>query len=297
MAQTADEHYKQFLKYSDEKKVEKALESIQNAVRLDSNNARYYQMLAITLQEMDRRADAYAVYMKAIVKFPEDSDLMHGRGLLMFTLGEFDLAIADYNSALKICKTDTGRFYLISNRASAKIYKRDFQGGYEDLMICYKIDSNNMAVLTNLGAVCDEIGKDDEVMKYLLRAIQLSPKDVGGYANIGFRYQKLGDHRQAIQYYNKVLELSPEEPLGFSNRSYSKLKLGDIKGAMEDIEKAIELYPGNSYAYRNRALIYIEVKDYKKACEDLNAAVRKGFTVSYGDEVINLIQQHCKTTN
>jgi tetratricopeptide (TPR) repeat protein len=88
--------------------------------------------------------------------------------------------------------------------------------------------------------------------------------------------------------------MNPNEPLGYSNRSYSRLKLGDTKGAMKDINKSIELYPSNSYAYRNRALIYIEQEKFDKACEDLQTAIDKGYTLSYGEDVINLQKKHCR---
>ena len=97
-----------------------------------------------------------------------------------------------------------------------------------------------------------------------------------------------------IEYFDKVLEMNPNEPLGYSNRSFNKLKLGDIDGAMTDIEKSIEMYPVNSYAYRIKALIHIEKGEMEKVCENLKIALDKGFTLTFGDEVIKLQEQYCK---
>lgn len=104
----------------------------------------------------------------------------------------------------------------------------------------------------------------------------------------------MGQHEKAIEYFDKVLEFDPEEPLGFSNRSFNKFKLGDLQGAMLDIEKSIKIYPANPYVYRIRALIYIEEGKIELACKDLQEALDKGFTISYGEEVIDLQKKHCK---
>ncbi|HPS83490.1 MAG TPA: hypothetical protein PLA88_04180, partial [Bacteroidales bacterium] len=140
----------------------------------------------------------------------------------------------------------------------------------------------------------DELGKDDDVFKYLFRVIEIDSTFYGAYINIGFKYQLMGSHDKALEYFDKALVYSTDDPLLYSNRSYSRLMTGDLKGAMQDIEKSIKMYPGNSYAYRNRALIYIAMEKSEEACEDIQRALNNGFTEMYGDEVLTLQSKYCK---
>ena len=291
--QTADKYYEESLQKIENKDYQGSLTAIKKAISLDSNNSDYYNALFITLYNLKRYDDAYQVLNKGVSKFPKDAIMYNNRGNFYLQAGEFEESISDFTKAMRFAKNDTAKHIAINNRAAAKMAKRDFEGAYEDLMTVYNYDSTDLGVLTNLGAVCDEVGRGDETLKYLLKAVQIDPKFAGAYANIGFKYQHLGDHKKAIEYYNKVIELDPDEALGYSNRSFSKLKLGDMKGAEEDIAKSLKLYPENSYAYRIRALIYIEKKDHKMACKDLQIALDRGFTVTYGDEVINLMKKYC----
>lgn len=292
-AQTATDYFQKANEANERKDFKSALKSIDQALRLDSLNADYYNGKAIILTELERYQESYDTYSKAIALFPNKSFLLNNRGNLLLSLGEFDASIQDFTHALSIAENDTAKRLCYTNRAAVKTKVRDFFGAYFDLLDAYKLDSTDIAILTNLGSVCDEIGKGEETLKYLLEAVRIDPTFYPAYGNIGFKYQMMGQHEKAIEYFNKVLEMNPDEPLGYSNRSFNKLKLGDLKGAMKDIEKSIKLYPANSYAYRIRALIYIEEKEFNKACLDLQTAIDKGFTVSYGDEVINLQKKYC----
>jgi len=293
-AQTADDYYNeaQTSIYNEDYKT--ALEKIEIAIKLDSSNVDFYDLKAHSLFELQEYQLSYDTYNQAISIFPDKSFLYSNRGNLLLGFQESDLAILDFTAAMELADNDSTKHYSIVNRAAAKLLKRDFDGAYQDLLIAYAFDSTSIATLTNLGAVSDEIGKGDETLKYLLKAIEIDPSYYPAYGNIGFKYQELGQHAKAIEYYNKVLELQPEEPLGYSNRSFNKLKLGDLKGAMTDIQKSIKLYPANPYAYRIRALIWIEDKNIERACADLQTALDKGFTVTYGEEVIELQKKHCK---
>jgi len=293
LGQTAAEYYDKAKLDFDKKSFKTALKKIENAIKIDSSNVDFLVTKAETLYELKQYQESYDTYNHAISIFPKKSFLLNNRGNLLLSFQEFDLAINDFSAAINISESDSAKHIYITNRSAAKLSKRDFNGAYKDLLIAYKFDSTDITTLTNLGAVCDEIGKGEETLKYLLKAVELDPSFYPAYGNIGFKYQELGQHEKAIEYFDKVLQFNPSEALGYSNRSFNKLKLGQIQGAMKDIDKSIKLYPENSYAYRIRALIFLEKNKFDNACKDLQIAIEKGFTLSYGEEVINLQKKHC----
>jgi len=271
-----------------------ALKKATYVIENDVPRADYFYVKARAELYLGNYQDAYDTYSRGIDDLPKSSKLYNDRGTLLYQLQNFDMALADYTKAIELAETDSIKCFIYSNRSTTKMSVRNFEGAYDDLMLAYNLDSTSLGVLTNLGVVCDEIGRGDETLKYLLKAVEIDSEYYGAYANIGFKYQNSGEHEKSVEYYNKVLELRPEEPLGFSNRAYSRMKLGDLKGAMDDVNKSLDIYPENAYAYRNRALIYIEMDKIKKACNDLQAAIDRGFTGMYGEEVEELLAKYCK---
>ncbi|MFT6500341.1 MAG: tetratricopeptide (TPR) repeat protein [Crocinitomicaceae bacterium] len=292
--QTAEEYEVKSNDYFLKNDYKNALKAIDNAIELEMTVDYYHAIRAKCLIGLGEIEESLNAYGRGIILFPKSSQLYDERALLYTRLRMNTEAIADYNKALKYAENDTTKFMIMTNRAAAKMAWRDFEGAYDDLMQSYNFDSTDIAVLVNLGAMCDEVGRGDETLKYLLKAVEIDPTFSAPYANIGYKYQEMGRYDEAIKYYNKVLELDPEEPLGFSNRSYNLYKLGEFKSAMKDINKSIEIYPANSYAYKVRALIHIANKKNKKACEDLDIAIELGYTEQYGDEVQQLINANCQ---
>ncbi|WP_452603317.1 tetratricopeptide repeat protein [Pontimicrobium sp. MEBiC06410] len=292
-SQNAEDYYKKAQFSFESKDYKTALKQIDNAIAIDSSNVDFYFLKGSSYLELGEVLESYKVYSKAINKFPKNAALYNQRSTLLYYSKEYNAALKDISKAIEMEANDTLRNEYLINRGSIKGKKRDFTGSYKDLIKAYKFNPKHLGTLTNLGAVCDEIGKGDETLKYLLEAVAVDSTFYPVYNNIGFKYQEMGDHKKAIKYFNKVLKYNIEDPFAYSNRSYNWLKLGDTEKAMEDINKSIELFSENSYAYRTRALIYIEMKAINKACEDIDTAIKKKFTVTYGDEVEKLKEEYC----
>ncbi len=292
-SQKASELKKQAEELLKQQEYSLALEKISRAILDDSTNFENYIVKAECHLKLSDHQEAYNIYSKAISLNPSQGILYNNRGNLLTTIRYYDEAIADYTIAIELATVDSQKRLELTNRAAAKIMKRDFSGAYDDLITAYKFDSTDIAVLNNLGAVCDDIGRGNETLKYLQKILQQDPNNVGAYANIGFKYQEMGDYKKAIDYYNKLLTIEPNEPLGYSNRSFNKLKLNDLQGALKDINRSLELYPGNAYAYKVRALIYIQNNQFSKACVDIQTALDQDYITTYGNDIIEIQKQHC----
>lgn len=293
-AQDAKNHYDSAIDAINNQQWGKAEKQINSALEKDSTVWFYYDTKCYILQVEGKLQEAYDLYTEALGRFPENADLYNNRGNYLIELHYYNEAVADLSTALMYADNDTLKKLITTNRAAAKSYLRDFEGAYDDLMLAYIYDSTDRATLINLGAICDEIGKGDETLYYLNKAIELDPTDGFVYINVGYKYQVMGEYENAIEYFDKAAELTPDQGLIYSNRSYNKYLLGDFKGAKKDIEKGIELKADNSYAYWVRALLFIEEGKIDKACEDLGTAVRMGYTVSYGDAVEKLQEEYCR---
>ena len=271
-----------------------AIGYLEAILKVDKSNPEYFILLGKSQICLERYREALGTFDHGILSFPDNSAMFNHRGNLYLQFGEFESAVDDFTQAINLAKVDTNLFFFYANRGVSKKMMRDFEGAYQDYLMAYQYDSTEVGLLTNLGGVCDEIGRGDETLKYYFKALEIDSSWYAAYGNIGFKYQEMGQHEEAIKYFNKVLEMNPEEGLGYSNRSYNYYKLNRLEEAMADIEKSMELYPSNSYAYRIRALIYLEKGEKDQACEDIQKALDMGFTITYGEEMLELQKEHCE---
>lgn len=293
ISQTSEELVEQAGDAIDKGELKQALQLVNKAIEIDGKNAYAYSRRGEIYLQMRHLTEAFGDYDKAIRLDPENALMYNCRAIAYYTIQHPDEAIMDYNDAIKYAKNDSLKYMIMSNRGNSKAMMRDFRGAYDDYSAVLAFDSTSIAALTNIAAVCDEIGRGDETIGYLQRVIKLDPMFVGGYGNLGFKYSEMGRYEDAIKMFDKVIELSPEDALGYNNRGYARMMLNDLKGAMKDINYSLKKYPENSYAYRNRALLYLRKGKESLTCEDISKAISLGFTDMYGSEMIELKQKHC----
>ena len=257
------------------------------------NSAQEYIDKVYEQIEKNEYAGAMLILSFAINEMPDSAQLYNERGVLLETFRNFDKAIEDFSIGIEKSKDSKSKSHFLTNRGGAKSRLRDYQSAYDDFVLALELDSTNLHALNNLAAVCDEVNRPMETLKYLEQIISIDSNYVPAYINIGFKYQNMNNHVKAIEYFDMAIKLSPNEALGYSNRSFSKLKLKDLDGAMSDINLSIKLFSSNSYAYKIRALIYLEKNLIEYACNDLSQAEHLGYKEQFGDEVKNLKEKHC----
>jgi len=143
-------------------------------------------------------------------KYPGASsevNLYNSRGYNSFEKGQFDLAIADYNRALKI-------------------------------------DPNDPMVLANRGIAYAAKGDFDKAIADHTKVVELDPKNSKAYHDLGLSYANKGDFDKAIYYFNKTLEINPEainDGQFHNDRAVAYFWKKEYDKCWEDVNKAIEL--------------------------------------------------------
>lgn len=292
-SQTAAEWVKKGDLFLTEKKLPDALNAYNSAWKKDSTLYEIYTGRGLVYAEMKEFEKSFLDFTRATELQPDSALAYHYRANLMLSLLYSDESIIDNTRAIERATNDKMLFGSFLNRGTAKQQKRDFQGAYEDFMRCYTYDTLNIAVINNIGIVLDELGRRDESILYLQKAIRIDSSFMGPYVNIGFQYTLMGKYKESLPYFDKALQLEKDEPVTLNNRGFARYKLNDLEGAMEDISKSIEGYPANSYAFKNRALVYLAMNKGTEACNDLKRAKELQFEKQYGPEVNELLKKHC----
>ena len=116
------------------------------------------------------------------------------------------------------------------------------------------------------------LGKYDEAIAELDRAIGLKPQYADAYNSRGRVYSGKGDYVRALADCDKAVELSPGDMLAHYSRGRTYADKGDYDRAVADYSEVIRIEPDFIAAYRNRAAAYEKLGDKDKAQADRNKA-------------------------
>jgi tetratricopeptide (TPR) repeat protein len=129
----------------------------------------------------------------------------------------------------------------------------------------------------NRAHVLRNLGKEDEALADLKRAVELRPGYGLAWLDISLIYGNRSMHAEAIDAANRAIadaDLPDEQKsMAWNNVGYSNLKLKVLTVAEEAFKKAIEHNPQNAGAHRNLTRTYIYMNDKKRAKEFLDKAI------------------------
>ena len=187
------------------------------------DNALSRNNLGLALFAEGETEEAINHYNRAIRISPTAVPLYYNRGNAYAKLGQYKLAIEDFNNTIRLTST----YYMVS-----KNQKPDYSVVYNDRGIIYgKLNQYQNAI--------DDFNK----------GIDLNPNFFKAYNNRGFAYSKLGQYQHAIEDYSKAIKLQPDYAKAYINRAIVYLSQGEKGLGCYDAQKACEL--GNCIELEN----------------------------------------------
>nr|WP_321357348.1 tetratricopeptide repeat protein [uncultured Draconibacterium sp.] len=181
---------------------------------------------------------AFAEFDKAVKKFPNQSEPYFKRGVVYFIKGEMINAIADITRAIEI-----------------------------DEMEDY---------FTYRGLAYLKLGKNEQVVNDLKRALKLDPRSFTACSYMGVAYVRQGNYNAAIEILERANTLFNEDALTYFYLGLSYFNTENWKKSEDSLTAAINLGIKNSaqnpvYSLRGEARFY--QNNYDEAVKDLQIAV------------------------
>lgn len=158
------------------------------------------------------------------------------RGAAYRMQGELNLAIQDYNQAIKL------------NPKLAQAYN-------------------------NRGVAYDHKGDFDRAIQDFDQAIKLKPTALT-YFNRGNAYLGKAQYDHAIDDYNQAIKLKPDFAAAFDNRCWARAVVGILKPALADCNEALKLVPNNPATLESRGFVFLKMTNFDAAVSDYEAALR-----------------------
>lgn len=205
---------------------EKAVEDFTKSIQMKPDNIEAYFNRALSYQDLGKKIEAMKDASKTIQLDPENTDAYFIRALLKSNMSDRIGAISDYDEILKREKTTKPTIYKMGT------------------------------VYNNKGYCLIELGKLDEALPYINKALEIEPNESYIWSSRGEFYYKKGDYKSCIIDMTKAIEVSNKTVAGDFNtsgwpyylRGLAKIKLGQKQEGCKDLSKAGEF--GTSEAYK-----------------------------------------------
>ena len=194
--------------------------------------------LVATERHKDYARQRIAGLSDAIAKHPTGED--HAmRGEYYIELGEFDKALADFESLISVMPVadaflGRGCFYM---------KKGDLTSAVADFNHAIEMEPTNAMAYSNRGSAYSKLEDMEKAFANYDLAIQHNPNYATAYANRAFGYYKVGRYKEGLADCNRALELKPDVANTYNNRGLCRAAIGDKEGARADFLRALELEP------------------------------------------------------
>jgi tetratricopeptide (TPR) repeat protein len=196
------------------------------------------------------------------------------RGTIWSQKGEYDIAIGDYNEAIRLDPSSESAYCA---RGYAWGNKKDYEHAIADYNEAIRLDPKDAWVYNNRGSAWGNKKDYEHAIADYNEAIRLDPKYASAYHNRGIAWSNKKDYEHAIADYNEAIRLDPKYVLAYYNRGNAWDDKKDYDHAIADYNEAIRLDPKDASPYNGRAWLWAtasdaKFRDGKKAVESATKA-------------------------
>lgn len=175
-----------------------------------------------TVDPFDRLEARIAVREDLLAKLPHNPearssrvDLLYNLGYLYWMGGRADKAAQELAAGLNLTgseRRDPARSALLNGLAILAFEAKDYARADELLREALLSDPENAALLVNLGAVCNALGRNQEAAVLSKRALRNGERDPRIWSSAGYIDIALGKFDDAIARFSTAVDIEPRVP-------------------------------------------------------------------------------------
>ena len=194
-----------------------------------------------TREQVDIWQDHDTLWTNVIKLYPNAGEPRKIRGHYYGKTGRIDLAIADFEAALRNNFQNVSIYEGLGNAYGTQGEVDKAIGMFNEAL---KLDSNNVSVRYNRSIAL--LNKNPQAaitdLNFVIKNSLL--EKAANYGVRGYAYLLTGNYPAAQADYNKAISLDAQDPNHFFNRGQAKQMQGDNAGAIADYQTALKLKPG-----------------------------------------------------
>lgn len=210
-----------------------AIESHQQAVKLDETSPALHVDLGIALAAAKRLPEARKSFSRALELDANYYDAHINLGMLLQEMREGKEALAQLRRAIELRPDDPSGH---NNLGVALGDQEKFQEAiecYEGLLARWP---DYALAWNNMGNALRSAGRSEEAVTALHKALELKPDYTEAHNNLGIIYIGMGRFLDAVRAFDQSLLLRPDYPEAHANRGLIYLLLGEFHRGWADYE-------------------------------------------------------------
>ncbi|MGC8641867.1 MAG: tetratricopeptide repeat protein [Isosphaeraceae bacterium] len=217
-------------------------------------------------------------FNKKIVGDPKDAEAYHARGQIWIEKEQWDKALADIDSALRLApERDADMAVLLRDRGLAWDAKRLFDRAVADLTEAIRLDPGNPGLVLARGRVRARRGRHKEGMADIDWYIRMRPHDPAGYTARGEALQENMESEAALAEFGRALDIDSTYVPALRRRAETWRRRREFARMIDDYAEATRRAPGDVESHRALAWILAtcirpEQRDGPRAVREATAA-------------------------
>ena len=251
---------------------EAAEEAFKEALRLNPDDARAHNDLAVLLEQDGRYEAALKHYQHAVRVRPDFALAQSNLCDLLGRIGDRDAAIVACEAAVAAAPDSATCNYNLAVQLAAA-------GRTESAIRQYRatleLAPEDVRALNNLALLLEEQGSLQEAEALLRQALRLKPGFSLARANLGNLYANQGDVEKGLNLYLEGLELSPDDLELLNGAAYHYAALSKPDEAQQYYEKALRLDSDFDRARVNLLQLCKETQRFGEALHHLAFLLKK----------------------
>jgi tetratricopeptide (TPR) repeat protein len=224
----------------------------------------------LTWQRNSVWKDDFSLWNDAAQKSPNKVRPFNNRGLAYSNRGNYERAIADFLSAIKINPKCAEAYY---NLGLAQSLTKQYDLAIDNYSQAIKIFPNYAAAFNNRGLAYNHKQSYDLAVADFSRALQIRSDFAEAFYNRGLTYCYKKEYDRAIPEFDQALIIKPAYTEAYFNRGLAKIYRKDFRNAVADFDRVIVLNPMSSEGFYHRGLAYFALEELNKAIDNFSRAL------------------------
>jgi len=153
------------------------------------------------------------------------------------------------------------------NRGNSLAESGDYELAIKNYNCALKLNPYNYRAWINLGRSLRRLGRYEEALQSYDRALIVNPEAINAWGNKGVLLNILRLHKEAIENCDRCLKLNSFHPGAWSEKAFALFKLEYYADALQSYDRTLKLRKNSWFDYYNRANVLYKMRRYEEALQ------------------------------
>ena len=211
--------------------------------------------------------EAFEAIQLELDSSPSSIDLYNKRGMAYSNVGQYKLAIRDFDQVLSI---DTINLMALTSRGMTYAKMGEFARAIADFDQVIVLDPQDPLIYYIKAFMEKQVGRLDDAVFDFTKSIAFNPRDALTFYMRGRTKVEQGDFQGALQDYQHALLIDPNYWAVFKHRAILYKKMEDFSSALKDFDRALSMNPSDTTVFYLRGMTHLEQGNFKEAVADFS---------------------------